>query len=89
MRSVSYPAPRHARRAIESRFARLYRASFGASPPASNPRVVDLLWSISKGSLETVLRRTERALRDAATRGYRIDLGVVWTRWDELGRRAA
>ena len=87
--SGSFHAPRAARRAIESSFSRLYRATFGGSPPASNPRAVDLLWNASGGRLGTIRSRMALIVRGAAARGYRIDLGVVWTRWSETRGRAA
>lgn len=83
LRSQSLPAPRSARRAIESHFSRLYREAFGEPPHRGHPRAVDLIWSASGGRLGTIRSRTAAILQEAAARGYRIDLGVVWTRWSE------
>lgn len=75
------PAPRNARRAIESDFVRKYRKAFGRSPSKPHPRAVDLLWHVSRRDLGRIRAGTARVLSEAAARGYPIDLGTVYTRW--------
>jgi len=79
---------RKARVAVEQVFSRAFRAEFGARPEPSHPRAVDLVWRVSGGSLGAIRRETNRALREAAARGYLIDLGAIACRWSASGRAA-
>lgn len=86
-RSELTSAPREARAAIESHFTRTYEPVFGRVHARCGARVIDLLWRVSGGNLQEIRRRIERAVQDARSRGYGVDLSVVFCRWDRLGSR--